>query len=64
MQIATKAQLRDCLSESVYVSIHTYGILLLPNKYFYWFHYFLSLWEFFSAKLKSQGLVTDDWPSG
>ena len=42
------------------VYIHTYCTLffLLINTLF---HYFLSLWEFFSAKPKGQGHVTDHW---
>ena len=45
------------LSETTCVSIYKYGTLFLPNKYL--LYYFLSLWEFFSAKLKDQSLATD-----
>ena len=50
------------LSEPTQVCIYTYCTLFPPNKHL--FHYFLSLWEFFSAKPKSQGYVTDHWYSG
>ena len=47
------------------VSIHRYCTLFFSKIVkLYWFHYFASLWEFFSAKLKGQGLVTDHWSSG
>ena len=42
------------------LSTHTILFFLLINTLF---HYFLSLWKFFFAKLKGQGLVTDHWSS-
>ena len=49
------------LSEPTCVSVHTYcTVFLLINTLF---HYCMSLWEFFSANLKGQGLVTDHWSS-
>ena len=56
IQIAMKVRLRN--SESAHVSIHTCYTLFPPNKY--WLHYIPSLWEFFSAKPKSQG--PGHWP--
>ena len=49
------------LSEDTCVSVHMYCILFPPNKHL--FHYFPSLWEFFTAKPKGQGLVPDLWSS-
>ena len=40
------------LSESASMSVHKYHTLFLLINLF---HYFLSLWEFFSAKVKGQG---------
>ena len=55
-------RVRLSVSEPTHVSIHTYCTLFPPpNKHL--FNYFPSLWEFFSAKPKTQGLVTDHWPS-
>ena len=42
------------LSESACVSIHMYCILSPSNKYFTQLYHILSLWKFFSAKLKGQ----------
>ena len=53
------SQGRNSLSLPMCLSTHT---LSPPNKF--WFHYSLSLWEFFSAEPKDQRLVTDHWPSG
>lgn len=67
IQIATKAQLRDCLSECVHVFIHTYGTLFLPNKYFTGFttfslcgNSFLQSWRAGALSLTT-GLVARIW---
>ena len=55
------------LSLSLPLCLSTCTILFFPpNKYliFFFFYYFLSSWEFFSIKLKGQGLVTDYWCGG
>ena len=49
------------LSESTHLSIYRY-YTFSPNKHL--FPYLLSLWNFFSAKPKGQGLVIDHWSSG
>ena len=41
-------------SESASVSIHMYSFFP-PNKHFTFFHYFLSLWEFFFCKTEQPG---------
>ena len=46
--------LRDSLWVYMYVYPHVLYSFFPLNK-LYLFHYFLSLWEFFSAKLKGQG---------
>ena len=56
-QTTKREWLRDSFPESAFASIHTYCTLFPLNKYL--FHYILSLWEFFSAKLKARALVTD-----
>ena len=58
IQTITRAQLRDSPFKSACVSLHMYCTLFSLNKYL--FHYDLSLWELFSAKLRSQGVVTED----
>ena len=50
---------RDSISESPCVSLHTPLFLLINTLLIS-----LSLWEFFSATMKGQGLVTDHWSSG
>ena len=59
IQNATRVWLSNSLSEPTHVSIYTYCTcsFLLINTLF---HYFHLLWEFFSAKPKSQGLC--HWP--
>ena len=59
IQTTTRAQ----LSQPARVSIDTCCILF-PPKNTYLFYHFPTLWEFFSAKPKGQGLVTDPGFSG
>ena len=59
IQTATHVQLSTSLSLSLPMCLSTWTVLFFPNKFL--FHYFPSLCEFFSAKPKSQGLVTDHW---
>ena len=59
IQIATRVRLRDSVTESACVSIHTY-YTLFPLKHL--LYYFASLWKLFAAKLKA--LVPDHWPCG
>ena len=49
--------LSNSLPLSLPVCLSTHTVLFLPNKY--WLHCFSSLWKFFAAKPKFQGLVTD-----
>ena len=55
-----RAQLRDFPSESVHALTHVYYTPFPLYKYFICFTTFLSLWKFFSAKMKGQGPC--HWP--
>ena len=57
-QIKSKARIET----HVQLKPRTLTTVIVENKLL--FHYFSSLWKFFSAKSKNQGFVTDHQSSG